>query len=69
MTKQEKINKATNYLTNLDLDGEAIEAILNNIGMDKQMLKQLSVKASIEELCTILRERASLEKITPNNFK
>lgn len=39
--KQSVINKASDYLKSLDLDGEALEHILRNIGMDDQIFKQL----------------------------
>jgi hypothetical protein len=39
-----KIEEIINYLNSIDIDGETMEYILTRVGLDDQMLSQLSNK-------------------------
>jgi hypothetical protein len=44
-------------LNHIDVDGETMQYILENVGMEDQMLKQLMVKTSVERLEDLLEMR------------
>ena len=56
-----RIEKIICELQTMEIDGETMEYIINEVGMSDQMLKQLYLKKSIEEVKGLLMERVSLE--------
>ena len=44
-------------LNHIEVDGETMQYILENVGMEDQMLKQLMVKTSVERLEDLLEMR------------
>jgi len=45
-----------------ELDGEKLECLIDKIGMREQMLRQLVLGASDDELVLLFRERQDLDK-------
>ena len=48
-------------LKHMDIDGETMEHILREVGMEDQMLKQLLVKANYETLVELILERNEVQ--------
>ena len=68
---KERINQVIDVLNNLTwngnrVDGETMQYILNKIGMEDQMLKQLMMSQPIEEVRYIIDEREELEEELDN---
>lgn len=63
MNNNQKISadRVIEYLRSMDIDGESMEYILNGADMKEQMLRQLVMKASDEDLDSIVAERNSLK--------
>ena len=68
---KERINQVIDVLKNLtyrgdSVDGETMQYILNKIGMEDQMLRQLMMSQPIEEVRYIIDEREELEEELDN---
>jgi len=68
---KERINQVIDVLNNLTwsenrVDGETMQYILNKIGMEDQMLRQLMMSQPIEEVRYIIEEREELEEELDN---
>jgi len=68
---KERINQVIDVLNNLTwsgnrVDGETIQYILNKVGMEDQMLRQLIMSQPIEEVRYIIDEREELEEELDN---
>jgi K+/H+ antiporter YhaU regulatory subunit KhtT len=68
---KERINQVIGILNNLTwsenrVDGETMQYILNKIGMEDQMLRQLMMSQPIEEVRYIIDEREELEEELDN---
>jgi hypothetical protein len=48
-------------LKHMDIDGETMEHILREVGMEDQMLKQLLIKADYETLVELILERNEVQ--------
>jgi hypothetical protein len=64
---EERINQVIGILKNLtwndnSVDGETMQYILEKVGMEDQMLKQLVMSQPIEEVRYIFEEREELEE-------
>ena len=64
---EERINQAIGILKNLtwkgdSVDGETMQYILKEVGMEDQMLKQLIMSQPIEEVRYLIEEREELEE-------
>jgi|TARA_R110000868_G_scaffold106438_2_gene291900 hypothetical protein len=54
------IETITDMLNHISVDGETMEYILRQVGMQEQMLRQLSLKANAKDLFNLVVERAEL---------
>jgi Trm5-related predicted tRNA methylase len=57
---EERINHIIQMLNEMDVDGETMEYIINQVGMEQQMLKQLVMKMPIEWTIRLLFEKVNL---------
>jgi hypothetical protein len=57
---EERINHIIQMLNEMDVDGETMEYIINQVGMEQQMLKQLVIKMPIEWTIRLLFEKVNL---------
>ena len=61
MTTQEiKTQSVIQQLKHMEVDGETMQYILKEVGMEWQMLRQLMLTAPIEQVEYILEERKDL---------
>ena len=61
MTTQEiKTQAVIQQLKHMDVDGETMQYILKEVGMEWQMLRQLMLTAPIEQINYLLEEREDL---------
>ena len=58
---QSKVQQAIKTLHEIDLDGETMQYILKEIGMEWQMLRQLILTMPIEQVEYLMEERADLD--------
>jgi hypothetical protein len=58
-----KVNRIVNDIRYLDITGEEIEFIINEVGMTSQILRQLVLKASDRELEDLLEEKNELKNL------
>jgi hypothetical protein len=49
-------------LKDIDVDGETMQYILNKVGMEEQMLRQLIMSQPIEDVMYLVEEREELEE-------
>ena len=68
---KERINQVIDVLNDLTwsgnrVDGETMQYILNKVGMEDQMLRQLMMSQPIEEVRYIIDEREELEEELDN---
>jgi hypothetical protein len=68
---KERINQAIGILKNLtwrgdSVDGETMQYILKEVGMEDQMLRQLVMSQPIEEVRYLIEEREELEEVLYN---
>jgi hypothetical protein len=56
------VNRIINILTEIEVDGETMQYILEKVGMADQMLKQLVMSQPIEEVRYMFEEREELEE-------
>ena len=55
------IEKIICELQTMEIDGETMEYIINEVGMSEQMLRQLFLKEPIQQVNDLVVERVSLE--------
>jgi hypothetical protein len=48
-------------LKSMDMDGETMEQLIRDLGMEDQMLRQLAMKVDIDELRELMDEKERLE--------
>ena len=48
-------------LKSIDIDGETMEQLIREIGMEEQMLRQLALKADVDTLKQLIEEKEQLE--------
>jgi hypothetical protein len=70
---KERINQVIGILKNLTwkgdcVDGETMQYILNKVGMQEQMLKQLVMSQPIEEVRYMIEEREEFEEELDNQI-
>ncbi len=62
MTKSENNEDRVNYiiqmLSEMDVDGETMQYIIKQVGMEEQMLRQLMLTMPLEQVEYIIEERA-----------
>jgi hypothetical protein len=56
------INRVINILREIEVDGETMQYIIEKVGMDDQMLRQLVMSQPIEEVRYMFEEREELEE-------
>ncbi len=54
------VNAIINMLKEIDVDGETMEYILREIGMEEQMLRQLMLSAPMEQVEYLMEEKKEL---------
>jgi hypothetical protein len=57
-----KVQNIIKMLNEINVDGETMEYILNQVGMEQQMLKQLIMSSPIEWSIRLLNEKVNLPK-------
>lgn len=62
MTREQLINQVINNLNAIHVDGETMEHILEEVGMQDQMLRQLIMGANYIDLQCLLQERDELRR-------
>jgi hypothetical protein len=60
---RDKVERIISDLSHIDVDGETMQYILENVGMGDQMLRQLMMSQPIDEVKYIFIERIILENI------
>ena len=55
------VETVTDMLNHIQVDGETMEHIIRQVGMEDQMLKQLLLKADTETLVQLIMERRELD--------
>ena len=55
-----KTNFIIQFLKEMDVDGETMQYILEQVGMEKQMLRQLVMQAGPEHLRDLIKEKVEL---------
>ena len=69
MNQLKEINEVISILRDeLDLDGEIMQHILKEVGMEWQMLRQLMLTMPIEQVNYLIEERADMEVQDYNVF-
>jgi hypothetical protein len=53
-------------LTDYNINGEELETLIRDLGMEEQMLRQLVMKADIDVVNELIREKEELEKQNKN---
>jgi hypothetical protein len=64
MTNQNLANIVISVLNEMNVDGETMEHIIEQVGMSDQMLRQLVMSADVMEVEQLLEERMMLTKQT-----
>ena len=54
------VETVIDMLNHIEVDGETIEHIIRQVGMEDQMLRQLLLKADTETLVQLIMERREL---------
>ena len=54
------VETVTDMLNHIQVDGETMEHIIRQVGMEDQMLRQLLLKADTETLVQLIMERREL---------
>jgi hypothetical protein len=57
MNKDKIIDVIITLLDEIEVDGEQMEFILNEVGMEYQMLRQLIMSASLEDIEELVNEK------------
>ena len=55
------VETVTDMLNHIQVDGETMEHIIRQVGMEDQMLRQLLLKADTETLVQLIMERRELD--------
>jgi len=53
-------------LTDYNINGEELETLIRDLGMEDQMLRQLVMKADIDVVNELIREKEELDKQNKN---
>jgi hypothetical protein len=64
LSKEGKLSTIIELCNDIEIDGETTEYIINAIVMRDQMLRQLVLGASDDELVLLFRERQDLDKVS-----
>jgi hypothetical protein len=62
MTKDKEVKDIILKLISIDVDGETMQHILQQVGMEDQMLRQLMLTQPAEHVEALIEERNELEK-------
>jgi hypothetical protein len=60
---RDKVERIISDLSHIGVDGETMQYILKNVGMEDQMLRQLMMSQPIDEVNYMFEERTELENI------
>ena len=60
---RDKVERIISDLSHIGVDGETMQYILENVGMEDQMLRQLMMSQPIDEVNYMFIERTILENI------
>ena len=60
---RDKVERIISDLSHIGVDGETMQYILENVGMEDQMLRQLMMSQPIDEVNYMFLERTILENI------
>jgi hypothetical protein len=61
MNKDKIIDVIITLLDEIEVDGEQMEFILNEVGMEYQMLRQLIMSASLEDIEELVNEKKIIQ--------
>lgn len=65
MTPQEiKTQAVIQQLKHMEVDGETMQYILKQVGMDEQMLRQLMMSMPMNQVEDLIEERKELNRLT-----
>ena len=65
MTPQEiKTQAVIQQLKHMEVDGETMQHILKQVGMDEQMLRQLMMSMPMNQVEDLIEERKELNRLT-----
>ena len=65
MTPQEiKTQAVIQQLKHMEVDGETMQHILKQVGMDEQMLRQLMMTMPMNQVEDLMEERKELNRLT-----
>jgi hypothetical protein len=65
MTPQEiKSQAVIQQLKHMEVDGETMQHILKQVGMDEQMLRQLMMSMPMNQVEDLMEERKELNRLT-----
>jgi hypothetical protein len=64
---RDKVERIISDLSHIGVDGETMQYILENVGMEDQMLRQLMMSQPIDEVNYMFIERTILENIINNS--
>jgi hypothetical protein len=56
----ERVMRIIDQLKEVDVDGETMEYIIKQVGMEQQMLRQLVLTSDAVELLELVKEKANL---------
>ena len=62
MKKDKEVKDIILKLISIDVDGETMQHILRQVGMEDQMLRQLMLTQPVEQVEALIEERNELEK-------
>jgi hypothetical protein len=65
---QSKVQQVIETLREIEVDGEIMQHILKEVGMEWQMLRQLMLTMPIEQVNYLIEERADIEVQDYNVF-
>jgi hypothetical protein len=54
------VETVIDMLNHINVDGETMEYIIRQVGMQEQMLRQLSLKVDVKDMLNLVIERAEL---------
>jgi hypothetical protein len=60
---RDKVERIISDLSHIGVDGETMQYILENVGMEVQMLRQLMMSQPIDEVNYMFEEKTELENI------
>ena len=59
---RDKVERIISDLSHIEVDGETMQYILERVGMEDQMLRQLMMSQPIEEVDYMFKERKLFER-------